>query len=132
MSRLFDDSFVRPLGGTWITDGDWGVPLDVQAKDDEYLIRANVPGLKPEDLKIEVIDNTVNICGEVKSEHKTEQENYLLQERHYGSFSRSLTLPTRLNPARCEAEIENGVLTVRIPKAEEARPKAIAIKTKGK
>ena len=132
MNRLFEDSFVHPIDSTWTPEGGMALPLDVQARDDEYVIRANVPGLKPEDLKIEVVDNAVNIRGDVKWEQKTEQENYLLQERRYGTFSRSLTLPTRLDAAKCEAEVENGVLTLHIPKVEEARPKAIAIKTKGK
>lgn len=129
MDRLYDESFVRPFGSPW-ADGGYGLTVDVQAKDDEYILRANVPGLKPEDLRLEVVNNTVTFRGEIKEEHKTEQENYLLQERRYGQFSRSVTLPTPLDPAKAEATVENGVLTLRLPKAEEAKPKAITIRTK--
>lgn len=131
MDRLFDESFVRPLGSPIIGDGSfYGLPVDVQVEKDDYVIRANLPGLKPEDLHIEVVDNIITLRGEIKAERKVEDENYLLQERRYGQFSRSVTLPTALNSARAEAVVENGVLTLRVPKAEEARPKAITVKAK--
>jgi len=130
MDRLFDESVVRPLGSYWTGDGGYGLALDVQTEKDDYLIRANVPGLKPEDLQVEVVDNTVTLRGEIKAERKVEEENYLLQERRYGQFSRSISLPTAVNSAKAEAVIENGVLTLRVPKAEEAKPKAISVKVK--
>ena len=129
MDRLFDESFVRPLSSPMLTAG-YGVALDVQTDKDEYVLRANVPGLKPEDLHVEVVDNTVTIRGEIKEESKTEQDNFLLQERRYGQFSRSVTLPTPLDPGKAEATIENGVLVLRLPKAEEARPKMITVKAR--
>jgi HSP20 family protein len=129
MDRLFDESFIRP-GGSLMAEGFDNLALDVQTKDDEYIVYANVPGLKPEDLRLEIVNNTVTIRGEVKEEQKTERENYLLQERRYGQFSRSFSVPTPLDAAKAEAEIENGVLTLRLPKAEEARPKAITVKVK--
>jgi len=130
MDRLFDESVVRPLGSHWMGDGGYGLAVDVQVEKDDYVIRASVPGLKPEDLQVEVIDNTVTLRGEIKAERKVEEENYLLQERRYGQFSRSVTLPTAVNSAKAEAVIENGVLTLRVPKAEEAKPKAISVKVK--
>lgn len=129
IDRLFDESFVRPLGSPMLTAG-YGVALDVQTDKDEYVLRANVPGLKPEDLHVEVVDNTVTIHGEIKEESKTEQDNFLLQERRYGQFSRSVTLPTPLDPGKAEATIENGVLVLRLPKAEEAKPKMITVKAR--
>ena len=129
MDRLFDTSFVRPFGSPMLTRG-YGVALDVQTEKDEYVLRANVPGLKPEDLHVEVVDNTVTIHGEIKEESKTEQDNFLLQERRYGQFSRSVTLPTPLDPGKAEATIENGVLVLRLPKAEEAKPKMITVKAR--
>ncbi|MBF8284234.1 MAG: molecular chaperone (small heat shock protein) [Anaerolineales bacterium] len=129
MDRLFDESFVRPFGSPMLTRG-YGVALDVQTEKDEYVLRANVPGLKPEDLHVEVVDNTVTIRGEIKEESKTEQDNFLLQERRYGQFSRSVTLPTPLDPGKAEATIENGVLVLRLPKAEEAKPKMITVKAR--
>jgi HSP20 family protein len=127
MDQLFDESIIRP---TTFFGTHYALPVDVQAEKDDFIVRANVPGLKPEDLRVEVVDNTVTISGEISSEQKTEQENYLLQERRYGQFSRSFTLPTSLNSAKAEATIENGVLVLRLPKAEEARPKAITVKAK--
>lgn len=126
MDRLFDDSFVR---GPAMAGG-YGLALDVQVEKDDYLIRANVPGLKANDLRLEIMDNTVTVSGEVQSEREDQQANYLLQERRSGQFSRSVTLPTAVNAAKAEAIIENGVLTLRLPKAEEAKPKAIIIKAK--
>ncbi len=129
MDRLLDESFVRPFGSPMLIRG-YGVALDVQTDKDEYVLRANVPGLKPEDLHVEVVDNTVTIRGEIKEESKTEQDNFLLQERCYGQFSRSVTLPTPLDPGKAEATIENGVLVLRLPKAEEAKPKIITVKAR--
>ena len=120
---------MRPLGSPMLTAG-YGVALDVQTDKDEYVLRANVPGLKPEDLHVEVVDNTVTIHGEIKEESKTEQDNFLLQERRYGQFSRSVTLPTPLDPGKAEATIENGVLVLRLTKAEEAKPKMITVKAR--
>jgi HSP20 family protein len=130
MDRLFDESFVRPFAGSLAVNGGLSLPVDIQATNDEYILTANVPGLKPEDLRLEVVDNTVTLRGEIKHEQKVEQEDYVLQERRYGQFGRTITLPTALNPAKAEAVVENGVLTVRLPKAEEARPKAITVKAK--
>lgn len=102
----------------------------MQIDKDDYVLRANVPGLKPEDLRIEVVDNTVTVRGEIKSEREEKQENYLLQERRYGQFSRSISLPTAVNAAKAEATVDQGMLTLRLPKAEEVKPKAITIKAK--
>jgi HSP20 family protein len=129
MDRLFDESFVRPFGGATLTSG-YGLALDIQADKDDYVIRANVPGLKADDLHIEVMDNTVTVSGELRSERREEKDNYLLQERRYGQFSRTVSLPTTVNPGKAEAIVDNGVLTLRLPKAEEAKPKAITVKAK--
>jgi len=126
MDQLFDQSFIRP----WRFEGGYGLRVDVRAADDEYVLTAAVPGLKPEDLQVEVIGDTVTIKGEVKDETQNGDRTYLLQERRYGRFARSLTLPASLNPAKAEAAIENGVLTLRLPKADEAKPKSITVKVK--
>jgi len=126
MNRMFDDAFFRPM----TLNGEAGLALDVEAKNDEFVVRANVPGLKPEDLNIEVLDNTVTVRGEFKDEKKDEGKSYLVMERRYGQFSRSVTLPVPVVANKAEATVENGVLTLHLPKAEEAKPKAITIKTK--
>lgn len=126
MNRLFDESFIRPSR----TEAGFGLDMDVEARNDEFVVRANVPGLKPDDIHIEIVDNTVSIRGEYQAESKNEEKNYLLMERHYGAFSRSIALPSSVNSAKAEANVENGVLTLRLPKAEEAKPKLINVKAR--
>ncbi|MCD6552677.1 MAG: Hsp20/alpha crystallin family protein [Anaerolineae bacterium] len=128
MDRLFEESFVRPPLAPLRTAGTLAV--DVRETDDAFIINASVPGLKPEDLNINVVGDTVTISGEIKEETKEEEANYIYRERRFGSFTRTVTLPTSLNPDKAEAVIENGVLTLTIPKAEAAKPKAIKVKTK--
>ena len=129
MDQLFEQSFIRPFSAFPLEDG-FGLAVDVHTDGDDYVLTAAVPGLKAEDLKIEVIGDTVTIAGEVQLETKTEEENYLMREMRRGRFHRSLSLPAVLNPAKAEATIENGVLTLRLPKADEAKPKSITIKVK--
>ena len=102
---------------------------DVTATDDAYLIRALVPGLVAEDVNIEVLNNTITIRGEFKSSEADEETKYLLCELPSGRFSRTINLPTRLDPGKAEAAIKDGVLTLRVPKAEAHRPKTIVVKT---
>ena len=131
MNRLFDESMLHPYDRPYVADERaYALPLDVIAKDDEYVITAAVPGLKPDDLSVEVLGEGVTIRGEIKSEQNGEQDGYLLQERRYGKFSRTLNFPVELDGAKAEASVENGVLTLRVPKAETAKPKMIKVKAK--
>ena len=127
MNRLFDDVFERD--GWHAVDG-YALPLDVEARNDEFVITAAVPGLKPEHLDVQVLGDRVTIRSEVHAPEADEKPDWLLQERRYGKFARSLTLPAELNGAKAEASIEGGVLTLRIPKAETARPKQITVKAR--
>lgn len=129
MDRLFDETFARSGFGPGAVDA-LSVPLDVQAKDDEYVVYASVPGLKADDLDVEVLGNTLTLRGEVFAPAADEKSSWVLQERAYGKFSRSVTLPAELEASRVEASLENGVLVLRLPKAEAARPKAIKVRTK--
>jgi HSP20 family protein len=88
-----------------------------------------VPGIKPEDLDITVTKNTLTIKGEVRQEEEKEEERYHLRERRYGRFARSITLPTSVDADEIEANYENGVLTLRLPKTEEVKPKRIEVKS---
>jgi len=105
-------------------------PVDVQAEKEAYVLSAYLPGMKSEDLNINVINDTVTITGEVKDEKTTEETNVLLKEWRNGQFSRSLTLPDELDAAKEEASLKDGVLTLRLPKAETALPKAIKVTSK--
>lgn len=104
-------------------------PVDVKAEDDAFVITALLPGLKPEDLNIQIVNETVSIQGEIKASTE-ENATYLVQERPSGKFCRTLTLPDSLNSGKAEASLNDGVLTLRVPKAEEARPKMIKVVSK--
>ena len=105
------------------------IPFDVVADDDGYQISAFIPGVDVEDVKIEVLDDTVSISGEFTSV-EDDDTRYLLRERPSGRFSRVLRLPTALEAGEAEADISNGVLTLLVPQAESAKPKKITIKAK--
>ena len=131
MDRLFEDSFVRP--SRLLTLGETAEPaLEVYQTPDEVVVKAALPGLKPEDVSIDISGETLTIQGESKAEQEIKREDYLYQERRYGTFSRKVVLPSGLEPDKAEATMEDGVLTLTIPKAEEVKPKAIQIKAKEK
>ncbi len=125
MDRLFEDSFVRPWRGFEGT-GTY-LPLDIFTTKDTVIIRASVPGVKPDDVEITVEGSTVTIRGETKVPQ--EEGTFLLQEQRYGPFSRAIDLAIPVQPDKAEAKFENGVLTLTIPKAEEIKPKVIKVKS---
>jgi len=132
MDKLFEDSFVRP-SRMLAAFGEAAVPaMDVYQTPNEFVVKASLPGIKPDDVNIDITGDTLTIKGETKAEQEIEKEDYLYQERRYGSFCRSLVLPSGLQADKTEATIENGILTLTIPKAEEAKPKAIKVKAKEK
>jgi len=104
-------------------------PLDVIAGKDSFTIKALLPGVQPDDLDIHIVNEIVTISGEIKVE-RDEGENYLLAERPSGKFHRVLTLPTPLDSSKVEADLENGILTLVVPKAEEAKPHTIKVTRK--
>ena len=125
MDRLFEESFVNPRTWTW---GEHQlVALDVYATDEDLVVEANLPGVKPEEVDITVEGNTLTIAGETRSARKDEEGSTLIQEVRRGSFSRSLTLPDGLEADKATATFEDGVLTLRIPKAEQVKPRQIKI-----
>ncbi len=105
------------------------IPLDVIAEGDDFVLVAYVPGVKAEDLQIEIIENVVSIKGEFHSD-LAEDAKMLRNEIPTGSFARSMRLPSLLNASGAEAEVINGVLKLRVPKAEEAKAKQIKVKVK--
>ncbi|MGE5224871.1 MAG: Hsp20/alpha crystallin family protein [Omnitrophica WOR_2 bacterium] len=121
MDRLMEETFANNTG-----ERDMLLAVDVIAEDDNYWIKALVPGLEADSLQIEVLNNTVTIRGKF-SEEAQEDKNYLVSELPAGSFSRLITLPTALDPAKAEANIKNGVLMLKVPKAEAHRPKSIKV-----
>lgn len=127
MDRLFDDDVFRPMrwnGGSF--DGP-ALPLDVTTTADELVVEASLPGIKPEDVEITVENGTLTITGKSGAEHRSEDGSYLVQEIRRGQFSRSVTLPNGLEPDKASATFEHGMLTLRIPKAEQVKPRQIRI-----
>jgi HSP20 family protein len=131
MDRLLERSLIRPLRG-WPEPVGSGlaISVDMYETDDDLVISAELPGLKPEDVDISITGNTLTLKGEFQTEKEGERGNVHFQERHYGKFQRSIPLPTGIDTEATEAEFEDGVLKVRLPKPEETKPKQIAIKAK--
>jgi len=130
MDRLFEESFIRPRIGWPAPLGAGALAVDMYETDQDVVVKSSVPGIKAEDLDITITGDTLTIKGETKTEEKVEKANYIRQERRYGAFCRSLTLPTTIVAEKAKAEFENGVLTLTLPKAEEVKPKTIKVKAK--
>jgi len=102
------------------------LPVDIRLDEDVFEVKASVPGLSVDEIRIEILDDVLTLSGDL-SEHE-EDGDYLLREVQSGSFSRRLRFPVPIDPMGADAKVENGILTVRVPKAEEAKPKVIKIK----
>jgi len=127
MDHLFDDDVFRPFRWTPGAGDGPALPLDVTTSADELVVEAALPGIKPEDVEITVENGTLTIAGKTADERPAEDGSYLVQEIRRGSFSRSVTLPNGLEPDKATATFEHGVLTLRIPKAEQLKPRQIRI-----
>ncbi len=125
MNRLFDASF-RRAGSP--SEAAFGFPLDVVEEKDHLVVRANLPGLSKDDVSVTLHDGYLTIKGEKKVEATSKDANWFRQERAYGAFGRTVELPVAVDAKRIEAQFRDGVLTVTLPKAEEAKPKQIEIK----
>jgi HSP20 family protein len=130
MDRLFEESFIRPSSRLLAPLSVGDVALDMYETDDEVVVMTAVPGVIPEDLDITIAGDTLSIKGETKIEGEVKRESYIRQERRYGVFSRSVELPGGLDTDKAEATFENGVLTLRVPKLEEVKPKTIKVEAK--
>jgi HSP20 family protein len=125
MDRLLEDAFVMPLGGD---DQGWGGPaLNVYEEGDQLTIEAPLPGLRPEDLDINVEQGVLTISGQSAREEERKERNYFVREHRTGRFSRSLRLPATYDPDACTASFEHGVLKLAFPKSEAAKPHRIEI-----
>ncbi len=134
MQREIDRMFDRFRGGV-ADDGSVSTSLvapavDIIERQNDYTIKAELPGVKKEDVKITVQNGVLTIRGEKKQEEEKKGENYHRVERSYGSFQRSFTLPNSVSSEKIEASYDNGVLSVTLPKVEEAKPKEIEVRVK--
>jgi len=124
LNRMFEAAWQ----GEPLSQGAWVPPVDiVENAGKDVVVRAELPDMKREDIKVTFENNVLSIEGERKFEKKDEGETYHRIERGYGSFRRSFSLPATVDPTRVEAEYKDGVLTVRLPRREESRPRQIAI-----
>ena len=128
MDRLLEDSFVSPLSWRRVNGEALSPSLDVHQTPDEIVVTAALPGLKPEDVDITITGQTLSIRGEFKADDEISRDQYLYRERRYGSFHRQLQLPVRVQGDASTASFEDGVLTLRIPKSEEVKPRQIQVK----
>ena len=127
MDRLFDDAFTRPLS---IRDG-WSAPaIDMYQTDDEIVVKASLPGFKADDVQINITGDVLTLRGEMNHEDEKKEKAWHLREQRWGSFERSVALPTNVVADQANADFENGVLTITLPKAEEAKPRTISVKAK--
>jgi HSP20 family protein len=125
INRLFHEAFDRsPEEGSITT---WAPAVDIFETQQELVVKADLPDIKPEELDIRVENNILTIRGERKFEKKVTEDKYLRVERSYGSFSRSFSLANTVNAEAIKAEYKNGVLTLTVPKREEAKPKQIKV-----
>jgi HSP20 family protein len=133
MNRLFNTVFDTPSGGGngGSTLRRWMPAMDLVETEDNFVLRADLPGVSEDDVKIEFEDGTLTVSGERKAEHETKSEGYYRVERASGAFSRSLTLPQGVDPEAVAASFDRGVLEIRIPKPEERKPRRIEIGTGG-
>jgi len=125
INRLLSDAFDRTSDEANLTT--WAPAVDIYETEHELVVKADIPEIKPEELDIRVENNNLTIRGERKFEKEVSENNYLRVERSYGSFSRSFSLANTVNAEAIKADYKNGVLTLSIPKREEAKPKQIKV-----
>jgi len=128
MNRLFNTFFDQPAAtrGSGVSRR-WLPAMDLVETADQYVLRADLPGLSDEDVNVQLEDNTLTISGERKAEHESQQEGYYRLERAFGAFSRTLTLPDGVDPDRVQAHFDRGVLEIQIPKPEQKKPRQVQI-----
>ena len=129
MDRLFDDAFTQPFS----TRDGWSAStpaVDMYQTDDEIVVRASLPGIKADEVQINVTGDVLTLKGEVKHEEEKNDRSWHIREQRWGSFQRSVALPTNVVSDKAKAEFENGILTITLPKAEEVRPRTITINAK--
>ena len=127
MDRLFNNFFSRSFSDDDYPEIDWSPSVDIMEKESEYFLRAELPGLNKDDVKITLQDNVLTLKGEKKEEVKEENKNYHLCERKHGKFLRSFRIPTPVETKKIDASYNDGILTISLPKTEEAKPKEIEI-----
>jgi HSP20 family protein len=127
MDQLFNDAFTRPVG---MKGGSVVPAIDLYQNNDEVVVKAALPGLKADDVQISVTADVLTLRGEFKQENEQKDATYHIREQRYGSFERSVMLPSKVQSDKAKADFENGVLTITLPKAESVKPRTVSIKAK--
>jgi HSP20 family protein len=129
MNRLFDEFFGRVPSRfeTELSRSDWSPRVDISETKDDIVVKAEIPGMKKEDIKITLQDNVLTLSGERKQEKEENDTDYYRMERFYGSFTRFFNLPTVVQADRIKASYKEGILSITLPKDEEVKPKQIPI-----
>lgn len=130
MDRLFEDSFIRPTTYSGLAAGQIALPVDLWETNDAYHLRADVPGITPDAIDINVTADTLSITGEVKGQSDVSNDGWLRQERRVGKFQRAFTLPVQIDPDKVQANFTNGVLELVLPKADQVKPRSIKVNAK--
>ena len=125
--RLFREAFSPVFGEVELSTRTWAPPVDIYETDENLVLKAELPGINPDSVEIRVEDNTLYLKGERKFEKEVKEQNYHRVERSYGTFTRTFSLPGSIDADRVAASYKDGVLTLTMPKKEEARPKTIKI-----
>ena len=129
MNSMLEESFVRPRAG--MTAMTSGMAMDLKETEDTFILETVLPGVKPEEVDISVLNDTLRIRAESSDEGEREGETWLIRERRHGRFERSITLPASVSPDNASAEFEHGILRIVLPKSEGQRPKTIQVKSAG-
>ncbi len=130
--NAFEQAFEDPFFANRPEARPWSLALDAAETEDEYVVKASIPGVNPDDLDITLEENVLTIKGETQMDETVKEADFHLRERRYGTFSRSVRFPAAVNAEEVVAAYEHGVLTLTVPKAEVVKPKRIAIRTSGK
>ncbi len=130
MDRLFDEAFTRPWMARDGGSAEFAPAIDMYQTQDDVVVKAAIPGIKEEDVQINVTGDVLTIKGETRESNEVKEKAYHIREQRWGSFERSIALPTLVTAEKAKAEFENGVLTITLPKAEEVKPKTITVKAK--
>jgi HSP20 family protein len=130
MNRLLNLSWNHDLAGEDIKEGIWQPPVDIYETEDNIIIKAELPDVDQKDIEVHIEDNTLLLKGERKHVSEVKKENYHRIERYFGSFQRSFSLPANVHQEKVSATSDKGVLTITLPKKEEAKPKQIKVEVK--